>query len=257
MADHADPLYAASRERLVTSNAWAFLHWLRVTRGVELADWAALQHFSTTDPTAFGAAFAAFAGLDVAPRQLVGNLALRPADGSCLTAAGDLPPDVAAPLGRIWPQAELLLILPELLLHTDLRPDDRVLVAGCPAWPWLAGLPQVAALMLAAASPGELLTTAADHSASVLVAPATMLAEAAFQRPGRRPNLAALRSIIATGGPLSPEARLRVYTWIKPDLMLLARNGETFWGNPLEPGTARPSTSPAFFTPRPAVPAPR
>jgi acetoacetyl-CoA synthetase len=152
-----------------------------------------------------------------------------------------------------------LLIRPlaELLLHADLRSDDRLLVAAGPAWPWLAALLEGTAIILAAATPASLLATAAEERASVLVAPAQTLAEAAFQRARHRPNLAALRTIIATGGPLSPEGRTRIYTWIKSDLMLLARSGDTFWGNPLEPIYARPAATPAFLTPPASDPATR
>ena len=103
--------------------------------------------------------------------------------------------------------------------------------------------------------PRHLLATAAEERATVLVAPAQTLAEAAFQRPRRRPNLASLRTIVATGGPLSPEGRRRIYTWVKSDLMLLARTGDTFWGNPLEPVLARPPATPALLTPPASAPA--
>ena len=101
------------------------------------------------------------------------------------------------------------------------------------------------------------LATAAEEQATVLVAPAQLLAEAAFQRARSRPNLATLRTIVATGGPLSPEGRARIYTWIKSDLMLLARTGDTAWGNPLEPVLARPPATAALLTPPPSVPATR
>ena len=58
----AEVLYAPNREQVVTTNAWAFLHWLRTTRRVALADWAALQAWSASEPAAFEAAVAAFAG---------------------------------------------------------------------------------------------------------------------------------------------------------------------------------------------------
>ena len=160
-----------------------------------------------------------------------------------------LPAEVSAPLVRLWPTALLIRPLADLLLHADLRPDDRLLVVGSPAWPWLAALLEGTTVILAAATASTLLTTAADEAATILVAPAQLLAEAAFQRARHRPNLANLRSIIATGGPLSPEGRTRIYTWIKSDLMLLARSGDTLWGNPLEPVYARPAASPGFFTP--------
>jgi acyl-coenzyme A synthetase/AMP-(fatty) acid ligase len=131
-----------------------------------------------------------------------------------------------------------------------------LLVIG-PAWPWLAGLLEGTTVILAAATAATILATAAEERATVLVAPAQTLAEAAFRRARHRPNLADLRTIIADGGPLSPEGRTRIYTWIKADLMLLARTGDTLWGNPLEPVDTRPIATPGLFTPPPATPATR
>jgi hypothetical protein len=284
----ADTLHTPNREQVVTSNAWAFMHWLRRTRGVDLPDWAALQRWSASAQAAFASAIAAFARLSDKPLQLARHpgskdtlvirrlgservvlsaddfCTLRPcAEGPATTVnakchsdgAHALPPDIAASLTRLWPPALLIRPLADLLLHADLRPDDRLLVIGSAAWPWLAALLEGTAVILAAAAPATLLATAADEAATVLVAPAQTLAEAAFRRGRRRPNLAALRTIIATGGPLSPEGRTRIYTWIKSDLMLLARTGDTFWGNPLEPVYTRPIASPSFFTPPTSHPA--
>ena len=224
-----DILYAPNRERVVTTNAWAFMHWLRVTRGVELADWAALARFSVEHEAEFRAAVSAFArggGEDVDGRDRPGH------DGGDVVRA-----------------------LADCLLHADLRPDDRVLVVG-PQWPWTAVRPAGTCVVLAAADGKTLLATAEEARATVLVAPAEVIAEAAFQRR-RRADLAALRTIIATGGPLSPEGRTRVYTWMKPDVMLLARTGDTLWGNPLEPVYTRPAASPGFFTRPASAPVPR
>ncbi len=242
----AEILYAPDRERVVTTNAWAFLHWLRTMRSVDLPDWAALQRWSVADQAAFGQVIAAFARLPDTPVQLA----------DCAGRLSPSPPDsgVAKLLEQRWPPATLIRPMAELLLHADLRPDDRLLVCG-PAWPWLAALLERTAIILAA--PTDLLATAAAERATVLVVPAQALAEAAFQRPRHRPDLRALRTIIATGGPLSPEGRRRIYTWVKADLMLLARTGDTFWGNPLEPVRAQPQATPAFLTPPPSAPAPR
>jgi hypothetical protein len=287
----ADILYTPNREQAVTTNAWAFLHWLRTTRGVDLPGWVALQRWSASDHGTFGVVIAEFARLPNGPLRLARHggqqeaLVLRRAGGGrvCLTRDGvravgadvdgrvtrghdgesgwgaerkvSLPPDVTTPLTRLWPRALLIRPLADLLLHADLRPDDRLLVVGSAAWPWLAALLEGTTVILAAAAPSTLLATAANEGATVLVAPAQTLAEAAFQRARSRPHLAELRTIIATGGPLSPEGRTRVYTWIKSDLMLLARTGDTFWGNPLEPVYARPAATPAFFTPPASDPA--
>ena len=66
----ADILYAPNREQVVTSNAWAFLHWLRTTHGIDLPDWAALQRWSASDRVAFSQAIAAFARLPAGPLRL-------------------------------------------------------------------------------------------------------------------------------------------------------------------------------------------
>jgi hypothetical protein len=266
----AEILYAPNRENVVTSNAWAFMQWMRTVHDADLDGWAALQRFSAEHPGTFGAAVAAFARLPNEPLRLARRrgtpeaLVLRLADGRRLAFSaeevrhigpGTLPADVAAPLTRLWPSAALLRPLADLLLHTDLRRDDRLLVIG-PAWPWLAALLEGTTVILAAAAPVALLATAALEAANVVVAPAQALAEAAFRRPRHRPDLARLRTIVATGGPLSPEGRRRIYTWVKSDLMLLARTGDTLWGNPLEPVLARPPATPALLTPRASAPAP-
>ena len=292
-----DILHTPNRERIVASNAWAFLHWLRTTRGVDLTDWGALQRFSVDRQDEFRAAVVAFSRLSDEPLQLARHggpqdaLVLRGADGervvldrdslrqpraNPVVEAGEggpdrpqplarlreriggrvLPDEVTAPLCRLWPAHLLIRPLAEVLLYADLRPDDRLLVIG-PAWPWLAGLLEGTTVILAAATAATILAIAAEERATVLVAPAQTLAEAAFRRARHRPNLADLRTIIADGGPLSPEGRTRIYTWIKADLMLLARTGDTLWGNPLEPVYTRPTATPGLFTPPPSAPATR
>jgi hypothetical protein len=261
----ADFLYAPNPEHVVTTNVWAFLHWLSTARGIDLASWRALQRFSADRSTEFRAAVVEFARLPERPLRLARHsgareaLVFRRVDGSRLGLSRDelmrvslepsaLPVELSAPLARLWPPASLIRPCADLLLHTDLRPDDRLLVVG-PAWPWLVALLEGSAVTIAAPAAATLLAVAAEERATVMVAPAQTLAEAAFQRPRNRPNLASLRSIVATGGPLSPEGRRRIYTWVKSDMMLLARTSDTVWGNPLEPVTVRPIASPALLTP--------
>jgi len=259
-------LYSPDRERIVTSNVWAFLHWLRTTRGVDLQNWTALQRWSGAYPAGFAAAIATFVGLSDEAMHLMRHgglreaLVCRRADGSGWTRTRDElriccsrnARDATSALSRTWSVGQLIRPLADVLLHADVRPDDRLLVIG-PKWPWLAALLEGTIIVLSAAH--DALTSAADEGASVLVAPANILAEAAFPRRGARPDLAGLRTIVVTGGPLSPEARRRVYTWIKPDVMLLARAGDTYWGNPLEPVLALPCATPAFVTPPASAPA--
>jgi hypothetical protein len=264
----AEILYAPGRENIVTTNAWAFLHWLRTAYGVDLPDWAALQRWSAVSPTDFSSAIAAFARLPDGPIKLVRHhassdaLILRRSDGTRLALSGEqlrqplpaegpVPAGIAGPLTRDWPVAALVRPIADVLLHADLRPDDRLLVVGS-AWPWLTALLEGVTIIAAAVTPGDLLITAAEDSATVLVAPAQMLARAAFPRQRDRPDLSRLRTIVTTGGPVSPEGRRRIYTWVKSDLMLLARTGDTFWGNPIEPVLAQPPATPAFLTPQPS-----
>jgi hypothetical protein len=253
-------LYAPNREHVVTTNAWAFLHWLRTVRGVDLADWVALQRFSVDKAVDFRLAVAAFAGLSGEFRRRPATLpnfageaatqrTMPSRDAVGTLAASPDPPQID--LSR----TALLRPLADTLLHADVRPDDRLLVSGA-VWPWRAA-ELLGATFVTAPAAADLLTTAATERATILVAAATTLAEAAFRRSSRRPDLSNLRTIIATGGPLSPEGRRRIYTWVKSDVMLLARTGDTFWGNPLEPVLAQPPATPAFLTPPPSGPATR
>ncbi|MGH7154430.1 MAG: hypothetical protein ACREF3_10940 [Acetobacteraceae bacterium] len=266
----SDILFGPDPEWVATTNAWAFMHWLHSTRGVALSGWFALQQFASTHPLDFQAALIAYARLPSSPSRLTRHsgvaeaLVFRRANTARISYSRDdlrnpdpsLPTVVTAPLTRLWPAAALVRPFADVVLHGDVRPDDRVLVAGTSSWPWLVSLLEGATIILAAPAAAELLVIAEQERASVLIAPATTIGETAFRRPGRRPNLAALRIIIATGGPLSPEGRRRVCTWIRPDLMLLARSGDTTWGNPLEPVLARPAATPALFTRSPTRPAP-
>jgi hypothetical protein len=198
----AEILYAPNSERIVATNVWAFLHWLRMLRRTSLDGWDALLAWSAREPAAFEDAIRTFARTSPLPSPLTRE----------------------AP-GRIWS-------LGDWLLFGDLRPDDRlVAVDGAETRPF---------------------DRAGDERASVLIAPARVLAASAFQQP-RRSQLANLRTIIATGAPMSPEERRRIYAWVKADVMLLGCAGNRYWGNPLEPVLAAPPATPAFLTPRPAA----
>jgi hypothetical protein len=253
-------LYAPDREHVVTTNAWAFLHWLQTVRGVDLAGWAALQRFSVDKAVDFRLAVAAFAGLSDEFQRPPASIPGLAGEGA---SQANLPAPDAAAIPAVAPdrpqidlsRTALLRPLADILLHADVRPDDRLLISGA-AWPWRAA-ELLGATVLIAPVAADLLTTAATECASILVATASTLAEAAFRRPSRRRDLSNLRTIVATGGPLSPEGRRRIYTWVKSDVMLLARTGDTSWGNPLEPVLAQPPATPAFLTPPPSGPATR
>lgn len=262
-----DILFTPSPERVATTNAWACLCRLSLARGAAgpatdgAIAWAALRRAIAADPAEAAAALAAFAAVPARPARLAlpggaaPALVLHPPAGPARAFSGDdlagrdpdLPAPVAAALARAWDPARLLMLRVGLLLHLDLRPDDVVLLAGLPAGAWLPALTDGTRLILAGTTPARLLPLAAETRATVLAAPAGWIAAAAFPR-SHRPDLAALRSLVALGGPMAPAARARVYAWIKPDVMLLARAGDRFWGNPLSPVRARPAPEPRLLT---------
>src|SRR5262249_46345751 len=137
-------LHTPNKEQVATTNGWAFLHWLSVTRQVELPGWTALQRWSVDDPAAFAAAIAGFANLTVSPLRLARlagpqeALVLRTRHAprlaltrqECLATDPNLPSAIATMLARNWQRETLIRPLAELLLHTDVRPDDRLLVNG-------------------------------------------------------------------------------------------------------------------------------
>jgi len=207
--DQGDILYAPPRERVLATNAWAFLHWIATTRGVHLADWSALQAWSGAKPLAFASAVRAFAGL--------------PDDADAASVRREA----------------------GLLLHLDLRPDDTLLVAGGSDW---SGARRYVTSVTKhdARTPGALLRAAAGTGVSVLVAPAAQLDREAFRLGAGRLDLARLRLVVVLGGPMPGNARARLYTWVKPDLMLVARAGDTVWGDPLSPVLRAPPARPAL-----------
>ena len=257
------PLYTPWPERVVTTNAWAFLHWLRLTKGVTLADWSALQRFSAMEPAQFAAIIAQFAQLPDGCTKLARHRGTQEALVCCGSdgtrhaiirdrlrsdAAPELPPEMASLLVRDWPASLLVGPLAELLLHADLRPDDRLLIAGSPVWPWLAALLAGTTLILADPSPNTLLATVGKEQASVLVAPSVVIAEAVFGSGNHQP-LGPLRMIIATDGPAPPETLKRIAV-MAPDAMVLARSDDTLWGTPLEPVFAPMRSVTALLVPR-------
>jgi hypothetical protein len=259
------PLYAPGPEHVVATNAWAFLHWLRVTGGPRLTDWSALQRFSAAEPARFAAFVADFAQLPAGPIRLVRHrgereaLVRRPSDGTrhaftrhqlCAGDVAGLPSEIGAQLTRDWPAAELVGPLAELLLHADLRPDDRLLVADAPIWPWLAALLEGTTVILADPPRGSLFTVAAEEHATVLVTPAVLLERAISRDTDARRPCGKLRSIIATGGPPPLATVLRISAMVAPGLMVLARSDETLWGSPLDPVFDSPRAAPTLLARR-------
>jgi hypothetical protein len=144
-----------------TGNEAALRFRLRADGIADLPDHAALRRFAAADPDRFQTAILDFAGLgaaQVAPAQAVG-----------LAAA-----------------------LAVVLLEADLRPDDRLLVAGTAPWPWEAARTQGIPVILAReATPASLRAVAEAERASAIAAPPAWL-EAAGLTAGGLPGFARL-----------------------------------------------------------------
>ena len=126
----------------------------------------------------------------------------------------------------------------EHLLHADLRRSDRLFyftTCGWMMWNWLAsGLASGATLVLFDGSPfhpdpGVLWNLAADERVTVFGTSAKYLAslEKSGYRPAAEVDLHALRTVLSTGSPLSPEGFEFVYRDIKPDVLLGSIAGGT------------------------------
>ena len=146
----------------------------------------------------------------------------------------------------------LMKHLSEHLLHTDVKPGDRLFyftTLGWMMWNWLvSGLAARATLLLYDGSPfhptGNVLwdfaaaerCTQFGTSAKYIDA----LKKAGFQ-PGRTHNLTDLQAVMSTGSPLAQESFDYVYEGIKRDLHLASISGGTdlcgcfVLGNPLKP----------------------
>ncbi|OBS10437.1 Acetoacetyl-CoA synthetase [Acidihalobacter prosperus] len=146
----------------------------------------------------------------------------------------------------------LLQHLKELVLHTDLKREDRIFyytTCGWMMWNWLvSGLATGAAIVLYDGSPfhpnGNVLWDLVDElDISIFGTSAKWLA--ASEKAGIRPRLShrlrTLKSILSTGSPLAPESFDYVYKDVKPELMLASISGGTdiiscfALGNPLLP----------------------
>jgi len=146
----------------------------------------------------------------------------------------------------------LLQHLKELVLHTDLSRSDRVFyftTCGWMMWNWLVSSLAVGATMiLYDGSPnypdGNVLWDLADElGITVFGTSARWLAatEKAGIKPRTTHGLKALKTILSTGSPLSPESFDYVYRDIKTDVLLSSISGGTdilscfALGNPLLP----------------------
>jgi acetoacetyl-CoA synthetase len=146
----------------------------------------------------------------------------------------------------------LLQHLKELVLHTDLGPNDRITyytTCGWMMWNWLvSSLATGAAVVLYDGSPFHPRATvlwdmAEDAGITVFGTSAKYLAliEKRGIRPAGSHNLPALRTILSTGSPLAPPSFDYVYRDVKRDVQLSSISGGTdliscfALGNPLAP----------------------
>ncbi|MGH8617763.1 MAG: acetoacetate--CoA ligase [Burkholderiales bacterium] len=146
----------------------------------------------------------------------------------------------------------LLQHLKEHRLHSDFKPGDRVMyytTCGWMMWNWLvSALASECTLLLYDGSPflrrGNILFDFADATGMSAFGTSAKFIDALAKlgiKPGATHKLAALRTLLSTGSPLSPEAFEYVYRDIKTDLNLASISGGTdivscfVLGNPLLP----------------------
>ncbi len=132
----------------------------------------------------------------------------------------------------------LIQHLKELVLHTDLRREDRIFyftTCGWMMWNWVvSSLAVGATVLLYDGSPfkpdGNILFDMADQEGmTVFGTSAKYIAsvEKAGLEPANTHRLAALRAMLSTGSPLAPESFEFVYNKIKQDICLASISGGT------------------------------
>jgi acetoacetyl-CoA synthetase len=145
----------------------------------------------------------------------------------------------------------LLQHLKELVLHTDLRREDRIFyftTCGWMMWNWLVSSLAVGATVIlydgAPLSPRSVLwDMAREERITVFGTSAKYLAlsEKEGLEPGRTHDLSELRAILSTGSPLATHSYDYVYRRIKADVHLASISGGTdiiscfALGNPVAP----------------------
>ena len=146
----------------------------------------------------------------------------------------------------------LLQHLKEHLLHTDVRPGDRLFyftTLGWMMWNWLAsGLASGAALLLYDGSPfvgrGRILFDFAEEEGMTHFGTSAKYIDAIAKvglKPSETHRLEKLRALLSTGSPLAPEGFDYVYANVKQDLCLASISGGTdivscfVLGNPMGP----------------------
>jgi acetoacetyl-CoA synthetase len=132
----------------------------------------------------------------------------------------------------------LLQHLKEHVLHTDLKPGDRLFyftTCGWMMWNWLASaLAARATLLLYDGSPfagdGNILFEYAAAERMTVFGTSAKYIDAAAKlglEPRRTHTLRALRTMLSTGSPLAPESFDYVYRSVKEDLQLASISGGT------------------------------
>ncbi len=145
----------------------------------------------------------------------------------------------------------LLQHLKELVLHTDLRREDRIFyftTCGWMMWNWLVSSLAVGATVVLydgapMVRPGILWDMVEQERVTVFGTSAKYLALAEKEalEPGRTHQLGPLRAILSTGSPLAGHSYDYVYRRIKPDVHLASISGGTdivscfALGNPIGP----------------------
>ena len=132
----------------------------------------------------------------------------------------------------------LLQHLKEHVLHTDIKPGDRLFyftTCGWMMWNWLvSGLAAGATLLLYDGSPfigrGAVLWDMAEQEKMTVFGTSAKYIDALAKlglAPHDTHDLSALRTLLSTGSPLSPESFEYVYHHIKTDLQLASISGGT------------------------------
>jgi len=142
--------------------------------------------------------------------------------------------------------------LKELLLHTDLKPDDTIFyftTCGWMMWNWLVSSLAVGATLVLYdgnafhPDPETLWKLAQDEKITIFGTSAGYIGalQNAGVRPGKTYDLAALKAVLSTGSPLSMEGFEYIYREVKTDLQLASISGGTdlngcfALGNPMGP----------------------
>ncbi|MEP7226635.1 MAG: acetoacetate--CoA ligase [Gemmatimonadales bacterium] len=145
----------------------------------------------------------------------------------------------------------LLQHMKELVLHTDLRREDRIFyftTCGWMMWNWLVSSLAVGATVVLYDGaplfrPSMLWDMVEQERVTVFGTSAKYLAMAEKEglEPGRTHDLGSLRAILSTGSPLAGHSYDYVYRRVKPDLHLASISGGTdivscfALGNPIGP----------------------